>query len=109
MVNNFFHLLLYMEQVYNNTSLEDQFLHDDQDRCTIILGVRESGKTTLMNNIIKYHYTEGTYDEYHLIIPSFKTPKGVKQYPYMMKMNIYIFRVQSKNFKRSYCEKKEKS
>ena len=41
-------------------------------RFTLIIAEPGGGKTHLMNNVLKYYLENNSFDEYHLVLPSFK-------------------------------------
>lgn len=97
-----------MEQVYNN-SLESNYINDDEDRCSIILGTRGSGKSTFLINLLKYYYTNETFDAFHLILPSYKLARsdGHGQYEDISKMkNTFIYSGYSPSILKKLVKKK---
>lgn len=92
-----------------NNSLEQKYINDDEDRCSIILGTRGSGKSTFLINLLKYHYTNGTYDQFHLILPSYKLARsdGHGQYEDISKMkNTFIYSGYSSSILKKLVKKK---
>lgn len=53
----------------------------------VFIGARGSGKSTLALNLIKHYYNNDVFQQYHIIVPSFKTVNGQKQYGFMKEMD----------------------
>ena len=72
-----------------NIDIEKDFLSDllKNDRVILAIGMKSSGKTTLLINFIKYAMYKNLYNEYYLFLPSYEYEQN----------NLYDFLKQSKN------------